>query len=186
MLCSNPLRSIAAILLFTFSLLLLNMPVSQAIDPVKITLPAITDKSGYRSNELNAALLTKLRSQFRFPKYEIQPTAALNREADRPLLEKLAADTAAGGAVSLEISYLTNRLHHGFFDDETYESTSLTLTLSYYNKLTDQYGKFSTSRSATEIAGVFSGPATLALAALEDLLNQLDKVFPRQFPGPRY
>ena len=50
MLCSNPLRSIAAILLFTFSLLLLNMPVSQAIDPVKITLPAITDKSGYRSN----------------------------------------------------------------------------------------------------------------------------------------
>ena len=173
-------------LLFSFSLLLLNMPVSQAIDPVKITLPAITDKSGYRSNELNAALLTKLRSQFRFPKYEIQLTAALNREADRSVLEKLATDNTAGGAVSLEITYLTNHLHHGFFDDDTYESTSLTLTLSYYNKLTDQYGKFSTSRSATEIVGVFSGPAPLALAALEDLLNQLDKVFPRQFPGPRY
>ena len=186
MIRSHPLRSIAAILLFSFSLLLLNMPVSQAIDPVKITLPAITDKSGYRSNELNAALLTKLRSQFRFPKYEIQPTAALNREADRPLLEKLAADTVAGGVVNLEITVLTNRFHHGFFDDETYESTYLTLTLSFYNKQTRQYGKLATSRSATEIVGVFSGPTPLALAALEDLLNQLDKVFPRLFPGPRY
>ena len=186
MLCSNPLRSIAAILLFSFSLLLLNMPVSQAIDPIKITLPAITDKSGYRSNELNAALLNKLRSQFRFPKYEIEPVAALNRDADRPLLEKLAADTVAGGVVNLEITVLTNRFHHGFFDDETYESTYLTLTLSFYNKQTRQYGKLATSRSATEIVGVFSGPTPLALAALEDLLNQLDKVFPRQVPGPRY
>ena len=186
MIRSHPLRSIAAILLFSFSLLLLNMPVSQAIDPVKITLPAITDKSGYRSNELNAALLNKLRSQFRFPKYEIEPVAALNRDADRPLLEKLAADTVAGGVVNLEITVLTNRFHHGFFDDETYESTYLTLTLSFYNKQTRQYGKLATSRSATEIVGVFSGPTPLALAALEDLLNQLDKVFPRLFPGPRY
>ena len=124
--------------------------------------------------------------QFRFPKYEIQPTAALNREADRPLLEKLAADTVAGGVVNLEITVLTNRFHHGFFDDETYESTYLTLTLSFYNKQTSQYGKLATSRSATEIVGVFSGPTPLALAALEDLLNQLDKVFPRLFPGPRY
>ena len=186
MIRSHPLRSIAAILLFSFSLLLLNMPVSQAIDPIKITLPAITDKSGYRSNELNAALLNKLRSQFRFPKYEIEPVAALNRDADRPLLEKLAADTVAGGVVNLEITVLTNRFHHGFFDDETYESTYLTLTLSFYNKQTSQYGKLATSRSATEIVGVFSGPTPLALAALEDLLNQLDKVFPRLFPGPRY
>ena len=186
MIRSHPLRSIAAILLFSFSLLLLNMPVSQAIDPIKITLPAITDKSGYRSNELNAALLNKLRSQFRFPKYEIEPVAALNRDADRPLLEKLAADTLAGGVVNLEITVLTNRFHHGFFDDETYESTYLTLTLSFYNKQTRQYGKLATSRSATEIVGVFSGPTPLALAALEDLLNQLDKVFPRLFPGPRY
>ena len=94
------LRSIAAILLFSFSLLLFNMPVSQAIDPVKITLPAITDKSGYRNNELNAALLTKLRSQFRFPKYEILTVAALNRDVDRPLLEKLATDNAADGTRS--------------------------------------------------------------------------------------
>ncbi len=186
MLHANLRRSAAAILLFTFSLLLYSMPVSQAVDPVKIALPAITDKSGYRSNELNAALLTKLRSQFRFPKYEIQLVAALNRDADRPLLEKIAVDNVAGGVANLEISYLTNRLNHGFFDDETYESTSLTLTLSYYNKQTDQYGKLTASRSATEIVGVFSGPTPLALAALEDLLNQLDKVFPRQFPGPRY
>lgn len=183
---ANPLRSLAAILLFSFSLLLFNLPVSQAIDPVKIALPAITDKSGYRSNELNAALLSKLRSQFRFPKYEVQPAAPLNRDADRPLLEKLATDNAAGGVVNLEITVLSNRLHHGFFDDETYESTFLTLTLSFYNKQTGQFGKLATSRSATEIVGVFSGPTPLALAALEDLLNQLDKVFPRQFPGPRY
>ena len=186
MFLGKTLRNAAATLLFSFCLLLLNMSVSQAFDPIKITLPAITDKSGYRSNELNAALQTKLRSQFRFPKYEIQPTAALNREADRPLLEKLAADTVAGGVVNLEITVLTNRFHHGFFDDETYESTYLTLTLSFYNKQTGQYGKLAASRSATEIVGVFSGPVPLALAALEDLLNQLDKAFPRLFPGPRY
>ena len=186
MFLGKTLRNAAATLLFSFCLLLLNMSVSQAFDPIKITLPAITDKSGYRSNELNAALQTKLRSQFRFPRYEIQPIAALNRDADRALLEKLAVDTSAGGVVNLEISFLTNRLQNGFFDDETYEATSLTLTLSFFNNQTGQFGKIAANRSATEIAGVFSGPVPLAQAALEDLLNQLDKVFPRQFPGPRY
>lgn len=180
------LRIPATFLLLTFCLLLLNTAVAQAVDPIRITLPAISDKSGYRSNELNAALQTKLRSQFRFPRYEIEPIAALNRDADRVLLERLAADTAAGGVVNLEISFLTNRLQNGFFDDETYEATSLILTLSFYNKQTGEYGKLAANRAATEIAGVFSGPVPLALAALEDLLNQLDKVFPRQFPGPRY
>lgn len=186
MIRANWRRSATAIFLFTFSLLFLSMPVSQAFDSIKITLPAITDKSGYRSNELNAALQTRLRSQFRFPKYEIQQAAALNRDADRLLLEKLAADTVSGGVVSLEISYLRNHLQHGFFDDEIYEATSLTLTLAFYNKQSDQYGKLTVNRSATEIASVLSGPVPLSLAALDDLLDQLDKVFPRQFPGPRY
>ena len=186
MLQSNLQRSAAAILLLTFSLLLLNMPISQAFDPTKIALPAITDKSGYRSSELNTALQTKLRSQFRFPRYEILPVAALGSEASQLALEKITAESASGGAVNLEISYLSNWLQHGFFDDETYEATTLTLTLAFYNKGSGQYGKLVANRSATEIAGVFSGPIPLATAALEDLLNQLDKVFPRQFPGPRY
>lgn len=174
------------LLLLTVSLLLLNMPVSQAFDPIKIALPAITDKSGYRSNELNTALQTKLRSQFRFPRYETLPVAALGSEASQLALEKITAESASGGAVNLEISDLSNRLQHGFFDDETYEATTLTLTLAFYNKGSGQYGKMVANRSATEIVGVFSGPIPLATAALEDLLNQLDKVFPRQFPGPRY
>ena len=70
--------------------------------------------------------------------------------------------------------------------DEMVEVTDLNLSLTYFDKKTSQYGQFKAVRSATEIAGVFSGPLPLALDALEEMLNRLDKIFPRQFPGPRY
>ena len=169
-----------------FGILMLSMPATQAADPVKIVIPPIADKSGYRSNELNTALLSKLRSQFRFPKYEIVAGKAILPDADRSTLEKIALENAAGGVVHLEISRLSNRLQNGFFDDETYEATALTLTLTYFNKTDEQYGKLTAERAKTEIASVFSGPIALSVATLEELLNQLDKIFPRQFPGPRY
>ena len=185
---SNATRFLTKILLTMsfFSIVMLPMPVTQAADPVKIVIPAIADKAGYRSNELNAALLAKLRSQVRFPKYEILLATGLATEPARPVLEKIAADNVAGGVVNLEITQLRNQLVHGFFDDETYEATSLTLTLTYFNKETGQFGRLSAERSKTEISSVFSGPITLSVATLEELLNQLDKIFPRQFPGPRY
>lgn len=177
---------LAILVLGVFSSLLLNMPATHAADPIKIVIPAITDKSGYRSSELNAALLAKLRSQFRFPKYEILLTTDLAAEPARPVLEKIAADNAAGGVAILEITQLRNQLLHGFFDDEMYEATSLTLTLTYFNKEGGQFGRLAAERSKTEISSVYSGPVTLSVTTLEELLNQLDKVFPRQFPGPRY
>ncbi len=178
--------AIVFLTLIVFILVMLPMPATHAADPIKIVIPAIVDKSGYRSAELNAALLAKLRSQFRFPKYEILSVNGLSSDPDRPTLEKSALDNAAGGVVTLEITRLSNRLQSGFFDDETYEATSVTLTLTYFNKESGQYGKLTADRAKTEIASVYSGPVTLSVATLEELLNQLDKVFPRQFPGPRY
>ena len=160
------------------------LPSAQAAEPTKIVLHEIRDRSGYNEPNLNAALLTKLRSQFRFPKYEIVMIPAAKTAIDRPMLERIVADKTADGAVALEIGYLRN--YTIYLRDEILEETTLTLFLTYYDKKTGQYGHFKADRSATEIMGVYSGPQPLALDALEELLNRLDKVFPRQFPGPRY
>ena len=160
------------------------LPAVQAVDSTKIVLHEIRDHSGYNDPNLNAALLTKLRSQFRFPKYEIVMIPAAKTAIDRPTLERIVADKAADGAVALEIGYLRNFTI--YLRDEILEETDLTLFLTYYDKKSGQYGQFKADRSATEIMGVYSGPQPLALDALEELLNRLDKVFPRQIPGPRY
>jgi hypothetical protein len=163
-----------------------NIPVAQAMDPQKIILPAVGDKSGYNSSELNSALLNKLRSQFRFPKYEVLIEPALTVAVKRPELEKLVLEKAADSIVNLEISQLKHWTRTSFFDHEIYEETSLSLTLTYYDKKSGQYGRLTADRSVTELASVFSGPLPVSLSALEEILNRLDKVFPRQFPGPRY
>ena len=160
------------------------LPAVQAVDSTKIVLHEIRDHSGYNDPNLNAALLTKLRSQFRFPKYEIVMIPAAKTAIDRPTLERIVADKAADGAVVLDIGYLRNFTI--YLRDEILEETDLTLFLTYYDKKSGQYGQFKANRSATEIMGVYSGPQPLALDALEELLNRLDKVFPRQIPGPRY
>ena len=173
-------------LLFLLGVALLPAVPAQAYDSAKIVLPAISDRSGYNEPELNAALLAKLRSQFRFPKYETILVPALTKAPDRPSLEKIVDEKAADGAVAVEIVYLRNQTVYGFLGDEIYEDTYITLSLTYFDKKTGRYGQFKTNRAATEILSVYSGPLPLALAALEDLLNKLDPIFPRQFPGPRY
>ncbi len=160
------------------------LPAVQAVDSSKIVLAEIRDRSGYNDPNLNAALLTKLRSQFRFPKYEIVMIPAAKTAIDRPTLERIVAANSADGTVALEIGYLRNFTI--YLRDEILEETYLTLFLTYYDKKSGQYGQFKADRSATEIMGVYSGPQPLALDALEELLNRLDKVFPRQIPGPRY
>ncbi len=168
------------------ALFLPALPAAHAFESTKIVLPAVNDRSGYNSRELNAALLGKLRSQFRFPKYEVIFTESPIVAPDRPALEKIAAEQTAEGVVALEIIYLRNHTFQGFFNDEIYEDTYLELALTYFDKSSGKYGQFKTHRSATQIMGVDSGPLPLALDALEELLNRLDKIFPRQFPGPRY
>lgn len=160
------------------------LPYAQAAEPTKIVVHEIRDRSGYNDPNLNAALLTKLRSQFRFPKYETLIIPAAKAAIDRQTLERIVADKTADGAVALEISYLRN--YTIYLRDEILEETTLTLSLTYYDKQANQYGQLKADRSATEIMGVYSGPQPLALDALEELLNRLDKVFPRQFPGQRY
>jgi hypothetical protein len=174
-----------ALLVFTCALFV-KLPSAQAYDSAKIVLPAVSDRSGYNSSELNAALLNKLRSQFRFPGYETILTSAMTMAPDRSAFEKITADKGADGAVAVEINYLRTQMYNGFFDDETYEDTYLKLTLTYFDKKTGQYGQFKTNRSAREISSVYSGPLPLAMNAMEELLNRLDKIFPRQFSGPRY
>lgn len=167
-------------------IMLSSLPSAQAYDSTKIILPAVSDRSGYNNPTLSAALQSKLRSQFRFPKYETILTAPLTVAPDRTSLEKITAEQSADGAAVVEISFLRNRTTTSFFDDESYEDTNLTLILTYFDKKTGQYGSFKATRSVTLLSSVDSGPLPLAVDALEELLNRLDAVFPRQFPGPRY
>ena len=173
-------------LLIFFGILTLNLSAAQAIDPIKIVLPAVSDKSGFNSFEINSVLFNKLRSQFRFPKYDILSVPALTQPSERPALERIVQENSAEGIVNLEITRLRSYTRNSFLDDEIIDETNLTLTLTYYDKKSGQYGRMTADRSVTELAGVFSGPVPHSLSALEELLNRLDKVFPRQFPGPRY
>lgn len=174
------------LVMVTLILAFANLPSAYAFDSTKIVLPAISDKSGYNSPELNAALIGKLRSQFRFPKYEIILTDSKVVAPDRLTLEKIVTDAGADGTVIVEISFLRNFLQPSLLGDEMVEITDLNLSLTYFDKKTSQFGQFKAARSATEIVGPFSGPLPLAMDALEEMLNRLDKIFPRQFPGPRY
>lgn len=164
--------------------LLFSPSPAQAFDSVKIVLPEIADRSGYNDSHLNMALLSKLRSQFRFPKYEIILAPALKTPVDQASLEKLVAEKAADGAVVLEITHLRNFTY--YLRDEIIEETDITLMLTYFDKRNSRFGRFRADRSAREFAGIYSGPLPLALDATEELLNRLDAVFPRQSPGPRY
>lgn len=178
---------------FSRSLLVLSLVLvcggfnpAEAIDPARIVLPQVSDRSGNSGLEMKTALYNKLRSQFRFPRYEIKILPALNGPVDRPGMEKIVADNQAAGIVHLEISTLRNWLRSGMLDDEIYEETDLSLTLTYYEQKEKRFARITAQRHVVEVAGTFSGPIPLSLDALEDLLNRIDPVFPRQFPGPRY
>ncbi len=157
---------------------------AEAYDSEKIVLPAVSDRSRYNDPSVEAALMDKLRSQFRFPKYEIITTEALSGEANRATLEKIVAEKSADGVVSIEINKLRNR--SWILKDESFEETSLTLTLSFINKKTGQYGQFRVNRAVTELMSIHSGPVSIAKDAMDELLKRLNPVFPRQSAGPRY
>jgi hypothetical protein len=176
----NFILLIVLALLITFA----YHPTAYAFESTKIVLPAVIDSSGYNSSELNAALLSKLRSQFRFPKYDILQTGALVGTPDRSTLEKITNDNGATGAVVVEIQSLRNRTV--IYWDETYDETDLTLRLYYFDKQSGKYDQFKTNRSTTQIASIYSGAQPESLEAMEILLKKLDMIFPRQFPGPRY
>lgn len=181
---SSVSRSLLLALLVIPWVMLSQLSPAQAADPLKIVLPAVSDRSGYNLPELNAALQNRLRSQFRFPKYEIISTAALAITPDRNTLEKITNDKAADGAVVVEINNLRNRSWTA--NDESFEETSLTLKLSYFDKKTGQYGQIKANRSVTQLMSIYSGSIPLTMESLEELLNRLDSVFPRQFSGIRY
>lgn len=182
---TSPRRLIPLVtLLVMIWVLFVSLGPVEAYASEKIVLPAVNDRSRYNDPSLNAALLDKLRSQFRFPKYEIIETEALAGEPNRTALEKIISEKSADGIVFVEINKLRNR---SWIDkDEAFEETSLILTLSYFNKKTGQYGQFKVNRAVTEMMSVHSGPASLALDAMNELLKRLDPVFPRQSSGPRY
>ena len=157
---------------------------AEAYDSEKIVLPVVSDRSRYNDPSLNAALMDKLRSQFRFPKYEIIETEALSGEPNRAALEKITDEKTADGVVVLEINKLRNR--SWILKDESFEETSLTLSLSFINKKTGQYGQFKVNRAVTEMMSIHSGPISVAKEAMDELLKRLDPVFPRQSAGSRY
>lgn len=167
------------------AVLSVRIPAACAYETTRIVLPAVNNKSGYNLPELNAALLSQLGTQFRFPKYEKLAADALPSH-DRTTLEKIADEKQADGVAALEVSYLRNWTLNSYLNDEVYEETIVTLTLSHYDKRTGKYGQLRATRSVIQLMSVHSGPLPLAREVLEELLNRLDPVFPRQFPGPRY
>ena len=171
------------LLAMTLILIASSAPV-EAVDSEKIILPAVSDRTRYNDPSLNAAMMDKLRSQFRFPKYEIITMEALPGEPNRATLAKIADEKTADGVVVLEINKLWNR--SWILKDESFEETSLTLTLSFINKKTGQYGQFKVNRAVTEMMSIYSGPVSVANEAMDELLKRLDPVFPRQSAGPRY
>lgn len=179
------IKEVLVLVIFA-GVLFFNLSTADAFESTPIVLPAVSDRSGYNSPELNTLLWNKLRSQFRFPKYDVIRIDSLKMRPDRSTLVKLINENKAAGIVVLEITALHNFTFNSLSDDELLEKTDLSLALHYFNIKSSQYGVFKASRSATEIVSIHSGPAALAADALEEMLNRLDAVFPRHFPGPRY
>ncbi|MHC1762157.1 MAG: hypothetical protein AB9917_22105 [Negativicutes bacterium] len=180
---SRRLIPLLTLLAMTWILFVQLAPV-EAYDSEKIVLPTVSDRSRYNEPSPRVALMDKLRSQFRFPKYEIIATKALSGEPNRAALEKITDEKSADGVVVVEINKLQNR--SWIVKDESFEETSLTLTLSYFNKKNGQYGQFKVNRSLTEQMSIHSGPVSVAQDAMDELLKRLDPVFPRQSSDPRY
>ncbi len=169
---------------FLLGLSMFYMPGAQAFDSEKVVLLA-NNSSNTASPDDIAALLNKLQTQFKFPKYEVlksykTPPAV----ADRASLEKIAASAETDDVLVLDIKKFSSvdRL----FGREIIEETSVQMTLHYYNKKTGQYGQINGERFITDIAGMNTHALSVSLDVMEEMLNKIDPIFPRQFPGPRY
>ena len=163
------------------------MPEAKAFDSEKTVLLAY-NSAKTASPEDVATLLNKLRTQFKFPKYEVlnsfQPSPTLTDRADRASLEKIAETAGANAVLVLDIRKFSS--YDRLFGREIIEETTVNLALIYYNKKTDQFGQINGERSITDIAGINTSALSVSLDVMEEMLNKLDSIFPRQFPGPRY
>lgn len=163
-----------------------GLPAAQAFTSDKILL-TVSDNSRQVSASDAAILVGKLATQFKFPKYElltekIQPTVPIGPAG----LKQLAEVSGADGILVLEINKFQALVRGDLRNNELYEDTLVDMALHYYDKKTGQAGRYDLYRSLTLLAGPDSGALNIALALLEESLNKLDAVFPRQFPGPRY
>lgn len=167
-------------------LLLLTMPVTQAFDSEKVVILVLNPTKKISTDDI-AALVAKLGSQFKFPKYELLKDAyAPPAIADQIALEKLSQASGADDVLMLDVKQFRSGLMSSLYGDETLEDTSVSLALHYFNKKSGQFGQLKGEKSTLKIWSIYSGPLPLSMEILDDMLNKLDPVFPRQFPGPRY
>lgn len=159
---------------------------AHAFESEKIVLMVFAGP-GKIGNDESAALLGKLKTQFKFPKYEILQNLPEPRTLpDDSVLAKIVADAGAGGVVILQVNRFQSLIRPCPLSDELCEDTSVDLTLHYYNKKTGQAGHFDGYSNLSQLREVDADALPVALAILDGLLDKLDKIFPRQFPGPRY
>lgn len=158
-----------------------------AFDSSRVVVLPVVDKTDYKNAILTDKLQEKIRSQFRFPRYDVVAApASIITAHDRASLEQLALDQKSDAVILLTIEQLRHLLYSTLAGDEIIEDTFVRLSLLYFNKNSGQYGLLKADRQETSVPRVDNGPTFLALDALEEILNKLDPIFPRQFPGPRY
>lgn len=163
-----------------------GMPVVQAFDTEIIALQVCGER-GILSDSDAAPLLTKLRTQFKYPKYEIfKGSLTPPSVMDPPALVKIADAAGADGVVILNVKKFQSLVRSDLTNSEMIEDTTVDMTLHYYNKKTGQAGQYDAYRSIAQLVSPDSGSTQVALTLLDELLNKLDAVFPRQFSGPRY
>ena len=161
------------------------MPSTQAYETEKVLILALNPTNG-APNDAIAAMITKLGTQFKFPKYEILKSAVpLPTGVDRTALEKLAEASGAEDIIVLEIRRFRSGIIVSTNDDQCEEAT-VSLSLNYFSTKTGQFGRFSTERTTDQVASIYSGALPLSLQLLDELLSKLDPLFPRQFTGTRY
>ena len=176
-------RIVSCVLLLCLSLL--YMPAALAFDSEQVVLLALNPTNAASATDISE-LIKKLHSQFRFPKYEVLDGAFAPPEVpDRDALEKITAASGADDVIVLDIREFFTGVY-GVYRAGVLEKTSVNLAINYYNKKTGQFGRIKGESSTTHPAGIDTGALSVSLEVLEEMLNKLDPVFPRQFPGPRY
>ena len=163
-----------------------GMPVAQAFDTEIITLQVYGDRSILSAGDA-APLLAKLRTQFKFPKYELfKGSLTPPQGPDSSALVKIAEATGSDGVVILNVKKFQSLVRSDLTNSEMIEDTTVDMTLHYYNKKTGRAGQYDAYQSITQLVSPDSGSTQVALTLLDELLNKLDAVFPRQFSSPRY
>ena len=169
-----------------FSLVLHISPAqAEAYEMSRILLPPVLDSAGYKSPELNAAVLDKVKDHLKFPRYDVIPAElpAAKGQPDKAWLEKQVTDAKVDGIIVMEIKELRTYTRI-VSDDEIIDETFLSMVLHFFDPKSGQSGKIKAERSITETASVFSGAKAASVDTTVELLKRLEKVFPRTFAAP--